>query len=92
MGGYFLNFKEKNPIRISSSQGASITFLFVIIYLVILVALMFIPVYNYFKSAHAYLDAPLHDLILTSLALFIMSLIFAFIFINIGLKSFRRDI
>lgn len=92
MGGYFSNYKEKNPIRIASSQGASITFLFVILYLVLLISLMFIPVFNYFKSAHTILDAPLRDLIFTSLVLFILSLIIAFIFINLGLKSFKRDI
>jgi ABC-2 type transport system permease protein len=92
MGGYFLNFKEKNPIRIASSQGASITFLFIIIYMVLLVALLFIPVYNYFKSSHTYLVTPLHDLIITSIILFIMSMFIAFASINLGLKSFRRDV
>ena len=92
MGGYFLNYKEKNPIRIASSQGASLTFLLILLYLVLLIALLFIPVYNYFQSAHSYLIAPLRDLILTSLILFVLSLIIAFVFINLGLKSFRRDI
>jgi hypothetical protein len=92
MGGYFSNYKEKNPIRIASSQGASLTFLLILIYLVLLIALLFIPVYNYFQSAHRYLIAPLRDLILTSLILFVLSLIIAFVFINLGLKSFRRDI
>ena len=92
MGGYFSNYKEKNPIRIASSQGASITFLFILLYLVLLIALLFIPVYNYFRSAHAYLVAPLRDLILTNIILFVLSIIFAFVFINLGLKSFLRDI
>jgi len=91
-GGYFSNYKEKNPIRIASSQGASLTFLLILLYLVLLIALLFIPVYNYFQSAHSYLIAPLRDLILTSLILFVLSLIIAFVFINLGLKSFRRDI
>jgi hypothetical protein len=92
MGGYFLNYKEKNPIRIASSQGASITFLFILLYLVLLIALLFIPVYNYFRSAHTYLDAPIHNLIFTSIILFVLSIIIASVFINIGFKSFRRDI
>ena len=92
MGGYFSNYKEKNPIRIASSQGASLTFLLILLYLVLLIALLFIPIYNYFQSAHSYLIAPLRDLILTSLILFVLSLIIAFVFINLGLKSFRRDI
>jgi hypothetical protein len=92
MGGYFSNYKEKNPIRIASSQGASLTFLLILLYMVLLIALLFIPVYNYFQSAHSYLIAPLHDLILTSLILFVLSMIIAFVFINLGLKSFRQDI
>jgi ABC-2 type transport system permease protein len=92
MGGYFLNYKERNPIRIASSQGASITFLFILIYLVLLIALLFIPVYNYFKSFHSLLNAPLRDLILTSIILIILSIIIAFVFIKLGLKSFQRDI
>jgi hypothetical protein len=92
MGGYFSNYKERNPIRIASSQGASLTFLFVLLYLVLLIAILFIPVYNYFKSAHSYIDAPLHDLILTGIILLVLSIIIAYVFINLGLKSFRRDI
>jgi hypothetical protein len=60
--------------------------------LVLLIALLFIPVYNYFRSAHTYLVAPLRDLILTNIILFVLSIIFAFVFINLGLKSFLRDI
>jgi hypothetical protein len=36
MGAVFVNYKERNPIRIASSQGASITFLFTIVFLVFL--------------------------------------------------------
>ena len=92
MGGYFANYKEKNPIRIASSQGASITFLFILFYMVLLIALLFIPVYNYFRSSHSFLEAPLRDLFLTSIILCILSIIIAYVFINLGLKSFRRDI
>src|SRR5690606_37499159 len=43
MGGIFANYKEKNPIRIASSQGASITFLFTILYLIFLIVILFAP-------------------------------------------------
>ena len=92
MGGYFANYKEKNPIRIASSQGASITFLFILFYMVLLIALLFVPVYNYFRSSHSFLGTPLRDLFLTSIILCVLSIIIAFVFINLGLKSFRRDI
>lgn len=92
MGGYFSNYKERNPIRIASSQGASITFLFILIYLVLLIALLFIPVFNFFRSSHMFLQSPLRDLITSSIILFILSIIFCSFFITMGLKSFQRDI
>ncbi|HOI30059.1 MAG TPA: hypothetical protein PLZ15_09915 [Melioribacteraceae bacterium] len=50
MGGLFANYREKNAIRVSSSQGASITFLLVIIYILLIVILLFQPVSQYFLS------------------------------------------
>jgi hypothetical protein len=73
MGGYFANFKEKSPIRIASSQGASITFLFIIIYMVFLLALLFVPVSNYFQSEHQTVITPVTGLLSTSLVLFVLS-------------------
>ena len=91
MGGYFANFKEKNPIRIASSQGASITFLFTIVYMVVILVLLFIPVSNYFESEHVTISAPMTGLIGSSLVLFILSIAISFVFIRLGLKSFTRD-
>lgn len=42
MGSYFAQYNQKNPIRIASSQGASLTFLIVLLYLIIIVSL-YIP-------------------------------------------------
>jgi len=50
MGSLFATFKERNPIRVASSQGASLTFLLSLIYLVFLIAVLFIPVNRYFES------------------------------------------
>lgn len=91
MGGYFANYKEKNPIRITSSQGASITFLFTILYMTFLVALLFVPVSNFFESEHRYMSAPLTSLLTSSLVLFVLSLLISFVFIRLGLQSFKRD-
>jgi uncharacterized membrane protein len=91
MGGYFANFKERNPIRIASSQGASITFLFTIIYMAILMALLVVPVSNYFESEHRLISEPLTGLLTASLVLFLFSCLISFVFIRLGLKSFTRD-
>jgi succinate dehydrogenase hydrophobic anchor subunit len=91
MGGYFANYKERNPIRLSSSQGASITFLFILAYMVLLIALLFIPVYKFFESEHFSVNAPLGNLAITTAVLFISSIIISFFSIRAGLNSFLRD-
>ena len=48
-GAYFATFREKNPIRIASSQGASLTFLAGMVYLGAVVALLVVPLNRYFE-------------------------------------------
>ncbi|MBE2279207.1 MAG: hypothetical protein IAE91_02360 [Ignavibacteriaceae bacterium] len=50
MGGIFINFKEKNPIRIASSQGATLSFLICLVYLVVLIIFLFLPLNNFFPA------------------------------------------
>lgn len=50
-GSYFAMYKEKNPIRVASSQGASLTFLASMVYLTIVVAILLIPLNRYFVAA-----------------------------------------
>ena len=47
-GTYFVNFAEKNPIRISSSQGASTAFLVCLLYLGFIIGILFLPLHEYF--------------------------------------------
>ena len=58
-GTYFTDFKEKNPIKVASSQGATLTFLFSMMYLVVVVAVLFIPLSNYFGFILR--DVPLNE-------------------------------
>jgi hypothetical protein len=88
----FSNFDEKNPIRIASTRGASLTFLLSLIYLVIASALIFNIFDNYFISLRLkeYLS---EELILKSLAFsFIFSAAISFTAYLIGLKSLKRDL
>jgi ABC-2 type transport system permease protein len=50
MGAYFANFDEKNPIRIASSQGATLTFLLSIVFLIFLILNYFVPFYTLFRA------------------------------------------
>ncbi len=92
MGGIFSNFKEKNAIRLASSQGASITFLFTLFYLIILIAILFIPVFNFFQNYTRGINQSIWNLLPTTLMLLVLSLIISSLSIKFGLKSFKKDV
>ncbi len=92
MGSFFANFKEKNPVRIASSQGATITFLLTLIYLVFLVVVLFIPLFNFFNPKKTHLPATLHYLELTNLIIAFTSILITFISFRLGKTSLKRDI
>ncbi len=48
-GAVFTDFREKNPIKIASSQSATLTFLMSMIYLMLLVAVIVMPLNAYFS-------------------------------------------
>ncbi len=91
MGGIFANYKEKNAIRLASSQGASITFLFTLLYLVLIIVVLFIPVSNYFYAVEHGIDISIWNLLSTSIVLLAIAIIISTISIKFGLKSFTRD-
>ena len=92
MGGIFSNFKEKNAIRLASSQGASITFLFTLLYLVLLIAILFIPVFSYFEYLGNGIKHSSINLLFTSLVLTIISIIVSTVSLKFGFNSFRTDV
>jgi ABC-2 type transport system permease protein len=90
-GAYFATYREKNPIRIASSQGASLTFLGSMIYLAFLVTILIIPITKYFEnlilkgiSTSGWLTLPLVSIGLLSAAIFAGST-------WLGLRSIGRD-
>ncbi|HSW55918.1 MAG TPA: hypothetical protein VLH59_12590 [Ignavibacteriaceae bacterium] len=92
MGAAYANYKEKNPIRVASSQGASLTFLFTIIYLVFLVVLLFAPLTNYFYAMDKGSFASLSQLLYTSAILGMISFIVSYLSITKGVRLFNKDI
>jgi len=91
MGSLFINLKEKSPIRIASSQGASLTFLFTIILIVLLIALLFIPVYNYYNDIFGFQER-LKNIYLTSFIIVVVSLTISLISILLTKKALMRDL
>jgi len=90
MGSLFINLKEKSPIRIASSQGASLTFLFTIILIVFLIALLFIPVYNYYNDIFGFHER-LKNIYLTTFIIAIVSMTISIISVFLTKTALKRD-
>jgi ABC-2 type transport system permease protein len=91
MGGYFANYLERNPIRAASSQGATMTFMSTLIYLVILAAVVFVPVSAYFSTLFRYQYFHTGIIVLPMTLFAVVSYVLAASGYIIGLKSVRRD-
>jgi ABC-2 type transport system permease protein len=91
-GSFFSKFDEKNPIRVASTQGASLTFLLSLVYLVIASALIFNIFDNYFisKKLKEFLS---QGLFLNSMFIsFLISAVISSMAYIIGLRSLHRDL
>jgi ABC-2 type transport system permease protein len=91
MGSAFVNYQEKNPIRLASSQGASITFLLVIIYFIFLIALLYYPIFEFLNARPSVLDAAIKNLKKTTYVLIIINLPIFFLSILMMRLSIKRD-
>jgi len=90
-GAYFATFREKNPIRIASSQGASLTFLGSMVYLGTVVAILVVPLNRYFEFLIIRGTASPGWLIVPLIAVALVTgLVFAFA-TGVGLATLRRD-
>src|ERR1051326_9101834 len=90
-GSYFTNFKEKNPIRVASSQSATVTFVISILYITAVVAILFLPYSNYFISAvrgDLYSSASLYSALA---AVAFISAATSGIMLAVGIKALTRD-
>lgn len=91
MGGLFSNFKEKNAIRLSSSQGASIAFLINIFYMLFIVSILFIPLSNYFLSRMIGGHFNYYSLFNYTAPLLFISAILIHFFYKAAKKSLEKD-
>lgn len=91
MGGLFANYKEKNPIRVSSSQGASLTFLISILYMLFLVVLLFKPFSDLFLSIMIKRDFNLLRLFYFTLPMVLISAFVVAVFYKAAVSALKRD-
>ena len=90
-GTYFASYREKNPIRVASSQGASVTFLISMVYLTMIVLILIVPLNDYFERLIQSGTQPSSWLVAPSIGVAILSLLCVLISTGVGLKAIRRD-
>ncbi len=90
-GGYFSNFQEKNPIRIASSQGATLTFLLSLVYLITLVVIISVPLFRYFESLFLFLPFDFKIIVVPGTIFGMISAAVTGISVFIGMRSLQRD-
>ena len=91
LGGYFANYQEKNPIRVASSQGATLTFLVSIVYLVTLVSIVIIPLRDYFLSLFQFLPFDTSIIVAPGTTLAMLSAGLSAFALVVGYRSLQRD-
>lgn len=90
-GGYFANFSEKNPIRVSSSQGATLTFLVSLIFLIALVTIVILPLSSYFESLFIFSEFKRRMIVLPGVLLYLVSMLVTVFSLAVGMLSLKRD-
>ncbi len=91
LGGYFVNFSEKNPIRVSSSQGATLTFLLSLLFLIAVLVIVLVPLNNYFLSLFLFYPFDASVVVVPGTLLAVISMLLAVASSELGLRSLRRD-
>ncbi len=91
LGSVYSNFIEKNPIRIASSQGATMTFLLSVVYLVFLLAVYYLPATMLFTAEAK--ELPVNWFLLQMVFLIILIPSVAIIAFShfVGIRSLNRD-
>ncbi|MBI3189469.1 MAG: hypothetical protein HYZ33_02355, partial [Ignavibacteriales bacterium] len=90
-GAFFADYRETNPIKVSSSQGATLTFLMSIAYLVFLIAILFFPLFGYFQMVFKNIPYSSTMFFVSLGMVLIGSTIVMIVFHSIGLKAMKRD-
>jgi len=91
MGSIFVNYKEKNPIRISSSQGASLSFLCTILYILFLVILLFKPFSELFLSIMISKGFNLLQVFYYLIPIMLLSAVIVYLFYKASVNNLKRD-
>ncbi len=92
LGSYFAQYNEKNPIRIASSQGASLTFLVVLLYLIFMVSLYTPFITGYFEQVLIFSRSPAGWMIVPLLLSGAITIMLAGTATLLGVRAVSRDV
>ena len=90
-GAFFAEYTEKNPIRAASSQGATLTFLSSLLYLFVFLAIVLLPLSNYFQSLFHFSKFARESIIVPGTAVAVLSMLAGVWGWHVGLRSLKRD-
>jgi ABC-2 type transport system permease protein len=90
-GAFFAEYAEKNPIRAASSQGATLTFLSSLLYLFVFLAIVLLPLSNYFQSLFHFTKFSRESIVVPGTAAAMLSMLAGVWGWHIGLRSLKRD-
>jgi ABC-2 type transport system permease protein len=90
-GGYFANYQERNPIRVASSQGATLTFLLNLFLLVVLIGVMAIPVMQYFEAVALSMPFDSDVFVVPTVVFSLLALLSGLVGTAVGDRSLRQD-
>ncbi len=91
LGGFFANYAEKNPIRIASSQGATLTFLATLLYLIAVVAILILPINAYFQLMFLFRPFNMAMIVVPGTIVAMLSTALTGFSFAFGMNSLRRD-
>jgi amino acid transporter len=90
-GGFFVNYRERNPIRAASTQGATLTFLATLLYLIVIVVIILVPVSAYFAALFQFKTFNVKLLLIAEMLIAVASCFLSALGFIVGLRSLRRD-
>jgi hypothetical protein len=90
-GGFFANYTEKNPIRLASSQGATLTFLATLLYLIAIVTVLILPLNSYFQFIFVFREFNPAIIVIPGTIVAMLSTAFTGFSFAFCIKSLHRD-
>jgi hypothetical protein len=90
-GAFFAEYSEKNPIRAASTQGATLTFLSSLLYLFVFLAIILVPLSDYFQSLFLFSRFARESIVVPGTALAVVSMLAGVLGWHVGLRSLKRD-